>query len=62
MKLHTWHLIILALDTFRDRDKYRIRQLHKRADSNLLGGLLDRYDDENGKLHQRYKSILAGTQ
>jgi len=55
------HLIILALDTFRERDKYRIRQLHKKADSDLLDNLLDRYDDEKGELHKRYKSILAGT-
>ena len=55
------HLIILALDTFRDKDKYRIRQLYERADPDLLDNLLDRYDNEDGKFRKRYKSVLAGT-
>lgn len=55
------HLIALALEVFRGKDKIRIRQLSDRADKELLGDILDRFDNEQGILRKRYTSILAGT-
>lgn len=55
------HLIVLALDAFRAKDKYRITQLQEKANRDLLDKILDRFDDGEGKLHKRYKQVLART-
>ncbi|MCJ7514926.1 MAG: hypothetical protein MUO89_03005 [Dehalococcoidia bacterium] len=55
------HLIMLSLTSFRTTDKWRIRQLLSRANSGLLNGLLDRFDDEGNKLRTRYREVLAGS-
>ena len=55
------HLIIIALEVFRLKDKIRIAQLLKKADKELLDKILDRFDDEKGTLRKRYESVLAGT-
>lgn len=52
------HLIVLALDVFRARDKYRIIQLLGKADKKLLDKTIDKFDKE-GKLRARYKEVLA---
>ena len=54
------HLIVIALEAFRPKDKIRVIQLLEKADANLLDGVLDRFDNEEGKLHKRLKSVLAG--
>ena len=55
------HLIVLALDAFRATDKYRIIRLQEKADRDFLDKILERFDDDEGKLHKRYKQVLAGT-
>jgi len=53
------HLILLALDVFRAKDKIRILQLLDRADKKVLDKIVTRYDGKEGKLRARYKEILA---
>ena len=53
------HLIVLALDAFRAKDKIRIVELLGKADKNLLDEILRRFDNEEGKLHARFKRVLA---
>ena len=55
------HLIVLALEVFRAKDKYRITQLLEKADREILDKIIDRFDDDKGKLRTRFKEILAGT-
>lgn len=53
------HLIVLALDIYRTKDKYRIMQLINKVDKKLLEDIITRYDNKEGKLRGRYKEILA---
>lgn len=53
------HIIVLALDVFRAKDKIRIVQLLEEADRDLLDEILGRFDDEEGKLRARFKQVLA---
>jgi predicted nucleotidyltransferase len=55
------YLIVLALEAFRAKDKYRISQLIDRADKTLVAHLMDKFDDKQGRLHARYKEVLAGS-
>ncbi len=54
------HLIALSLISFRPTDKWRIIQLLAEADKERLNKILNRFDNEEGKLRKRYKSVLAG--
>jgi len=56
------HLIVIALEAFRLKDKIRIAQLLEKANTDILDKILDRFDDGKGTLRKRYKGILAGTQ
>ncbi len=51
------HLIILALEAFRPKDKVRIPQLVELADPEYLRELLERFDDEKGTLKSRLREI-----
>ena len=53
------YLIVIALGAFRPKDKYHILQIKDKANKDLLDKILDRFDDTDGKLRKRYKSILA---
>jgi len=55
------HLIVIALEAFRLKDKIRVTQLLEKANTDFLDKILDRFDDEKGTLRKRYKSVLAGT-
>ncbi|MFC2065553.1 nucleotidyltransferase [Chloroflexota bacterium] len=55
------HLIVIALETFRFKDKIRIAQLLEKVNKDFLDKILNGFDDEKGTLRKRYKSILAGT-
>ena len=50
------HLILLALDAFRDRDKFRVAHLLHQTDTQVLNGLLGRFD-ETGILTQRLQTL-----
>ncbi|MBI4307454.1 MAG: hypothetical protein HY684_01440 [Chloroflexi bacterium] len=51
------HLILLCLEAFRPKDRYRISQLFASADTRKLHQLMRRFDDEKGTLAQRLKQI-----
>ncbi len=56
------HLIVMALEVFRAKDKYRIIQLLGKADNKRLNSIIRRFDNEEGKFRARYREILADTQ
>jgi hypothetical protein len=51
------HLIVLYLDAFRYKDQLRIRRLLEVADIEYIRALLERFDDEQGKLQSRLKEL-----
>jgi hypothetical protein len=51
------HLIVLYLEAFRHKDQLRIRHLLEIADIEYLRALLERFDDEQGKLESRLKEL-----
>ena len=51
------HLILLYLESSRQRDKFRIQSLLPKADEEKLRSLLERFDDENDKLAKRLQSL-----
>ena len=53
------YLIALLLTSFRPKDKIRIDSLIKNADKDLLLGIIQRFDDDQHNLHERYKEVLA---
>ena len=55
------YLVLLLLTSFRTKDKIRIRELLNKANIHLLRSLIQGFDNEEGILRERYKSILAGT-
>ncbi len=55
------HLIVLALDAYRAKDKIRILQLLEKADKKLLDDIITRFDNKEGRLRARYKDILASS-
>lgn len=52
------HLIVLYLEAFREKDRYRIRRLLPIADANRLQRLLVKFDDENKTLAGRLQTLL----
>lgn len=55
------YLTVLLLTSFRLKDKIRIQSLLKKANKDLLLGTIQRFDDDQQTLHERYKEILAST-
>jgi len=55
------YLIALLLGAFRPQDKIRIAELLGKADRKLLDEILERFDDEKGILHKRFKEVLASS-
>lgn len=53
------YLITLLLLSYRPKDKIRIQSLLDKADKPILASLIQRFDDDQGKLLERYKKILA---
>ncbi len=51
------HLIMLYLEAFRDKDQLRIRRLLEVADIEYLRALLERFDDDQGKLKSRLEEL-----
>jgi predicted nucleotidyltransferase len=51
------HLIVLYLEAFRYKDQLRILRLLEVADIGYLRTLLERFDDEQGKLEGRLKEL-----
>jgi predicted nucleotidyltransferase len=55
------HLIALLLDAYRPKDKIRVTRLIEKANKKLLNKILTEFDDEQGKLHERFKQVLGNT-
>ncbi len=55
------YLILLLLTSFRPKDRIRIRSLTDKASKRLLLKLIERFDDDQKNLNQRYREILAET-
>jgi len=55
------YLIVLLLTAFRRKDIIRIQSLINKAHEGLLLGIIQRFDNEQNILHERYKRVLAGT-
>lgn len=55
------YLVLLLLTSFRPKDKIRIKSLLEKANKDLLLDLIQRFDNDENTLHERYKTILAGT-
>lgn len=55
------HLILLALDVFRDKDRIRVGQLLGKADKPLLEDFIKRYDNAEGTLRKRYEKVLGNS-
>ena len=55
------YLVLLLLTSFRLKDKIRIQSLLGKANKDLLLSLIQRFDDDENTLYERYKSVLEGT-
>lgn len=55
------YLIVLLLTSFRPKDKIRIQRLLKKAEESLLLRIIERFDNEQQDLCQKYKQVLADT-
>ena len=53
------YLIALLLTSFRLKDRIRIQGLLDKVDKNILIDIIKRFDDDQGKLLERYERILA---
>ena len=53
------HLILLGLEAFRGKDRARIRELLLTADMNLVGDLLERFDNEDNTLTTRLQDLYG---
>jgi hypothetical protein len=51
------YLILLYLESFRPRDRFRIQQLLPKANIGLLNQLLERFDDARGTLASRLQTV-----
>ena len=51
------HLILLYLESFRDRDKFRIQRLLSMVEESTLEEMLRRFDDERDTLTGRLKTL-----
>ena len=52
------HLIVLYLEAFREKDRFRIHRLLPSADPGQLQALLARFDDEQQRLSCRLQALL----
>jgi hypothetical protein len=55
------YLIALYLTAFRRKDIIRVQSLIKKANKKLLLDIIRRFDNEQYKLYERYKRVLADT-
>ena len=55
------YLVLLFLTSFRLKDKIRIQSLLGKAKKDLLLSLIQRFDNDENILYERYKEVLAGT-
>lgn len=55
------YLITLLLTSFRSKDTIRIGSLLEKADKGLLLDTIERFDNDQQILHQRYNKVLGGT-
>jgi len=53
------YLIALSLVAFRPTDKWRVVQLLKRSDTELLDRILSGFDNEDNQLCRKYEEILG---
>jgi len=53
------YLIALYLTAFRKKDRVRVQNLLKKANKNLLVDIIRRFDNDEHKLYERYKRVLA---
>ena len=55
------YLIALLLTRFQYKDKIRTESLLKKANKDLLLDIIQRFDNAQDKIYERYKKVLAGT-
>ena len=55
------YLIVLLLTSFRPKDKIRIQSLLRKAEESLLLRIIERFDNEQQGLYEKYRQVLAGT-
>lgn len=55
------YLIVLLLTSFRLKDKIRIQSLLDKANKDLLLDIIQRFDNAQHQLYERYKEVLEGT-
>ena len=55
------YLVLLLLTSFRMKDKIRIQSLLNKVNKDLLLNLIERFNDEQNSLYEKYKEVLAGT-
>ncbi len=55
------YLVLLLLTSFRMRDRIRIKSLIDKANKDLLLSFIRRFGNDQNKLHERYKKVLART-
>ncbi len=55
------YLITLYLTAFREKDILRVKSLIRKANVDLLFNIIQRFDNDQDKLYERYKKVLAGT-
>jgi len=55
------YLIALYLTAFRKKDIIRVQSLIKKAKKKLLLDIIRRFDNDQYKLYERYKKVLADT-
>jgi hypothetical protein len=55
------YLIALFLTAFRRKDIIRVQSLIKKAKEKLLLDIIRRFDNDQYKLYERYKKVLADT-
>ena len=54
------YLKALYLTAFRDKDIIRIKSLLNKANEDSLLGVIQRFDNDQNNLHEKYKRVLAG--
>jgi len=55
------YLIVLLLTAFRHKDKIRVGKLLKTADKDSALDIIRRFDNDQDKLYEKYRQVLAGT-
>ena len=51
------HLVVFYLEAFREKDHHRIQTLLPRSSSDHIRRLLERFDDEDGRLASRLQTL-----